>query len=190
MPTAEQVVRTYLAALKDPASLKDDDAIEHKQQQLADTDDPIERLKLQQELTTLERPSLEAVEDDFVVHAKSWADDIGIGSAAFAAEGVPTAVLRRAGFDVKGAGGSTRRTSGRRSSTRASSGKRVTTEEVIEAMPTGSFTVKRLREISGASPAVVRKAISAEQDAGRLTDLGPDPDHSGPGRAPTLYKKA
>lgn len=170
--------------MRDPESLRDDEAIAEKEQQLESSDDPIERLKLQEELRKLAKPSLEAVEDEFVVHAKSWADEAGISAKAFAAEGVPAAVLRRAGFSVSGAGRS------RRSSGRRSSGKRVTTEEVIAAIPSGSFTVKRLQEISGASAAVVRKAIGIEQEAGRLTELGTDPDHSGPGRAPTLYKKA
>lgn len=185
MATAEEVIRTYLSALRDPESLRDDDAISRKEEELQSSTDPIDRLRRQEELGKLTKPSLESVEDDFVVHAKAWADESGISAKAFAAEGVPTSVLRRAGFSVSGAASRPRRSSGRR----ASSGTRVTTEEVIAAMPSGSFTVKKLREISGASPAVVRKAITAEQDAGRLKDLGADPDHSGPGRAPTLYKK-
>ncbi|WP_370326389.1 hypothetical protein [Euzebya sp.] len=169
--------------------MKDDDAIESKQAELDAAEDVISRLQLQEELRKLSAPSLEAVEEDFVVHAKSWADESGISAEAFAAEGVPTAVLRRAGFQVGGGRGG-RRQRRSASGTRRSSGTRVTTEEVIESIPSTAFTVKQLREISGASPAVVRKAISAEQEAGRLSDLGPDPDHSGPGRAPTLYKRA
>lgn len=187
MATAEQLVRTYLTALRDPDSLKDEEAIQSKQAELDSADDAISRLKLQEELRQLSAPSLESIEEEFVVHAKSWADDSGISADAFAAEGVPTSVLRRAGFQVGARGRRTKRSSG---TSRRSSGTRVTTEEVIAAMPTTAFTVKQLREISGASPAVVRKAIGIEEEAGRLTDLGPDPDHSGPGRAPTLYKRA
>jgi hypothetical protein len=56
-------------------------------------------------------------------------------------------------------------------------------------MPKGAFTVKQLKEATGASSAVVRKAITQQLEAGKLTDAGPDPDHSGPGRSPTLYKR-
>lgn len=187
MATAEQVVRTYLSALRDPESLRDDDAIADKEQQLASTDDPIERLRLQEELAKLTKPSLEAVEDEFVVHAKAWAEETGISEKAFAAEGVPAQVLRRAGFAVAGGGRGGRRSSG--GARRQSSGTRVTTEQVVAAMPKTAFSVKQLREISGASPAVVRKAITQELEGGRLKDIGPDPDHSGPGRAATLYKR-
>jgi hypothetical protein len=190
--TAEQVVRTYLSALRDPDSLRDDDAVAKAEEQLASTDDPIERLRLHEELAKLTKPSLDTVEDDFVVHAKAWADEMGISDQAFAAEGVPADVLRKAGFAVSGGGGGR---GGRRSpgggARRQSSGKRVTTEQVVESMPKRTaFTVKQLKEASGASPAVVRKAVTQELEAGRLTDAGPDPEHSGPGRAPTLYKRS
>jgi hypothetical protein len=65
----------------------------------------------------------------------------------------------------------------------------VSADEVRSAIPTGSFTVKDLQERSGASAAVVRRIIQEEAVAGRLTVEGPDTDHSGPGRAPTVYKR-
>lgn len=188
MANAEKIVRTYLAALKDPSSLMDDDAVTAKQAELDAAEDVITRLRLHDELRSLASPSLETVEDDFVVHGKAWADQQGISAEAFVAEGVPAAVLRRAGFAVSGGTrGSGRKRAG---TTRRSSGTRVTTEEVIAAMPKQAFTVKQLRETSGASPAVVRKAITAEVEAGRLVDAGTDPDHSGPGRAPVLYRRS
>lgn len=183
MTTAEKIVRDYLTALRDPDSLKDEEAIQKKGEELADAKDVIERLKLQDEFRQLSAPSLEKAEDEFVVHAKAWADKNGVSGNAFAAEGVPVGVLRRAGFQI---GRSTKKS--KRS--RKTSGSRVTTGEVVAAIPSGTFTVKQLGEISGASPAVVRKAIAQEEKAGRLTSLGADPDHSGPGRAPTLYRKA
>lgn len=186
MATAEEVIRTYLSALRDPESLRDDGAISEKETELSEAGDPITRLRLHEELQKLTKPSLEAIEDEFVVHAKAWADESGISAKAFAAEGVPSAVLRRAGFTVSGGGsGRGRKAPGRR----APSGRRVTTEQVIESMPAGTFTVKGLQEISGASAAVVRKAIAAEREGGRVQEVGPDPDHSGPGRAPTLYRQ-
>lgn len=184
MADQESAVRSYLRALKDPASLRDDDAIDEVRKALEAEEDMVARVQLQQQLLDLESPSMESAEDAFVTHAKAWADEVGITAKAFAAEGVPTALLRRAGFAV-GRGSS--RGSGRRRS--SSSGKRVTTEEVIAAIPRGAFTVKDLREKSGASAAVVRNAIKAQVDEGALVEVGPDPDHSGPGRAATLYKK-
>lgn len=183
MATPVEAVRSYLTALRDPESLKDDAAIESKTSELEEADDVIARLKLQEELRDLMAPSLESAEDDFVVHAKAWADEAGISSDAFIAEGVPAAVLKRAGFASVRAGGKKARSTTRRSGTR------VTTEEVIAAIPNSAFTVKQLGNTSGASAAVVRKAINLEVDAGRVTELGSDPDHSGPGRAPTLYTK-
>jgi hypothetical protein len=65
----------------------------------------------------------------------------------------------------------------------------VSAEEVRAAIPTGAFTVKDLQERSGASAAVVRRIIQEEVDAGNLTAEGSDPSHSGPGRAPTVYRR-
>ncbi|CAN5379867.1 hypothetical protein BH23ACT9_BH23ACT9_33790 [soil metagenome] len=187
MASAEDIVRTYLSALKDPSSLRDADAVSAKESELDTTEDVIARLRLQDALRQLAAPSLKSIEDEFVVHGKAWADEQGVSAEAFAAEGVSTAVLRRAGFAISGrsTGGGRRKAAG----TRRSSGTRVTTEQVVDAMPKGAFTVKMLREASGASPAVVRKAITQEVEAGRLADAGTDPDHSGPGRSPTLYRR-
>lgn len=188
MADHEASIRNYLSALADPASLRDDQAIEAAEKALEEESDPIERLRLQQDLIRLREPSLESAEDAFVTHAKAWADEVGISGKALAAEGVPAAVLRRAGFSVSGGRGR-RSSSSSRKPASGGSGKRVTTEEVIESMPSGTFTVKMLQEISGASPGVVRKAIGQELEKGDLVEEGTDPDHSGPGRAPTLYRR-
>jgi hypothetical protein len=190
---AEQVVRTYLAALRNPDSLRDDDSITKVEQQLADADDPIERLHLHEQLAGLHTPSLGSIEEDFIAHAKAWADEAGITDKAFTAEGVDADVLRKAGFSVAGGGRRGGRRSGGSAKTpqrRQSSGKRVTTEQVVAAMPKKAFTVKQLQEASGASMAVVRKAIAQQIDAGTLSDAGKDTGYSGPGRSPTLYKRA
>lgn len=179
---------TYLAALKDPSALRDEGKVTKLQEDIAATTDPLKRLRLRQQLLDAESPSLSKFEDEFVTHAKTWADDNGISGAVFSAEGIPPGVLRRAGFAVRG-GGSGRRPSGAAGSRRRSSGRRVTTEQVLAAVPKSTFTAKQLQETSGASPAVVRKAIQAEIEAGRLARKGTDPDHKGPGRAPSLYAK-
>lgn len=181
---AEEAVRSYLVALKDPGALRDGDAIADLERRIDGSDDQLERVVLRQQLIEAKAPTIDRFEEDFVTHAKAWADEQGVSASAFAEEGVPAGVLRRAGFRVGG---------GRRSAKGARSGggqrSRVTADEVRGAIPKGSFTIKTLQERSGASPAVVRKVVQEELAAGSLNELGTDPDHSGPGRAPTLYKR-
>ena len=188
MTKAQQgAVRNYLISLRDPSALRDDDAIADLRSELDQTDDDVERLKLRQQLLELQNPPLDRYERAFVEHAKAWADDTGVTAAAFVAEGVPTAVLRRAGFRGVTNGGArrTRRTTARASTER----RRVSADEVRAAIPTGAFTVKDVQEASGASAAVVRRVIGEEVDGGNVTDQGPDPGHTGPGRAPTVYQR-
>jgi DNA-binding Lrp family transcriptional regulator len=52
------------------------------------------------------------------------------------------------------------------------------------------FTLARLADrAGGGSPATVKKAVDELVEAGVVVRIGPDPDHSGPGRAPTLYEQ-
>ena len=187
---AETAVRDYLRALKDPASLRDEDTINDLTKRLEQSDDALERLRLRQQLLDAEAPNVERLEEGFVTHARAWADAIPISVNAFQAEGVPQDVLRRAGFTVAGA----RRGRGARSTAPAGAPRarrsRVTVDEVRAAIPDGTFTIKTLQEASGASPAVVRKVVAEEESAGRLRSEGTDPDHRGPGRAPVLYRRS
>ena len=185
--TAELAVRNYLTALRDPSSLRDTQTISQLQQQLESSGDDLERLRIRQQLLEMDSPSVQRYEDEFVTHARAWADDNGVSAEAFVGEGVPGSVLRRAGFSVGRGGGGTRRGSRRSSGTRRRS--RVTVAEVRAAIPRGQFTIKDLQEASGASPAVVRKVVQEELEAGRLSDEGTSKKHSGPGRAPTVYKR-
>lgn len=184
----QEAVRNYLTSLRDPLVLRDDDAIAELRTRIDQTDDDVARLKLRQQLLDLQHPPREQYEAAFVEHAKAWADDTGVTANAFIAEGVPAEVLRRAGFRGVTNGGTrrTRRTTARDTTPR----RRVSAAEVRAAIPTGTFTVKDVQQVSGASAAVVRRVISGEVDAGNVTDQGPDPDHSGPGRAPTIYQSA
>jgi hypothetical protein len=178
---AAQAVTNYLLALKDPRDLRDDELIANLKDKLTSAPDPIARLELRQQLAVAETPSMDGVEAAFVTHAKSWADKAGISAAAFVAEGVDPSVLRRAGFTIKGRD--------KTGSPRRRPGKRVTSDSVRAAIPKGIFTTKSLQESSGASAGVVRKVITEEVQAGNVTEIGPDPDHSGPGRAPVMYKR-
>jgi hypothetical protein len=175
--SAESAVRTYLTALQDPSSLRDESSVAALQAKLEKSSDHLERLRLRQELLDLESPSIGRYEEDFITHAKAWADENGITTKAFEAEGVPGGVLRKAGLSAARAGRRGRRRS------------RVTVDQVRAAIPRGTFTIKALQDISGASPAVVRKVVADEVAAGRVKEQGSDPDHVGPGRSPVLYKK-
>ncbi len=184
--TQESSVRNYLLSIRNPGALRDANGIATLQSKLEESTDELERLQLRQKLLDAESPSLEQYEDAFVEHAKQWADRTGISADAFLAEGVPAAVLRRAGF--RGVSGGRRRGTARSAGTRTASRSRVSSDEVRAAIPKGKFTVKDLQERSGASAAVVRRIIQEEVEAGNVTDEGADPDHSGPGRAPNVYR--
>ena len=188
--TQESAVRNYLLSIRNPGALRDENAIASLNAKLEESTDELERLQLRQQLLDSETPSLEGYEDAFVEHARAWAERTGISADAFLAEGVQPAVLRRAGFRGV-SGGGRRRSSSSRSGppARTSTRTRVSADEVRAAIPTGTFTVKDLQERSGASAAVVRRIIAEEVTAGTVTDQGADPDHSGPGRAPTVYKR-
>jgi hypothetical protein len=180
---AESAVRDYLVALRNPSALRDESAIKKLRTQLNNSKDELERLRLRQQILDLERPSAERFEEAFVKHAKRWAGKHGISAKAFTAEGVPATVLRKAGFTVG-------RGRGRRGSApRRRPRKRVTVAEVRSAIPRGSFTIKQLQEKTGASPGVVRKVLAEQESAGKVSKLGADPDHKGPGRSPILYRK-
>lgn len=187
--TQESAVRNYLLSIRNPSALRDEDAIASLSAKLEESTDELERLQLRQQLLDSETPSLEHYEDAFVEHARAWAERTGISAEAFLAEGVQPAVLRRAGFRGVSGGGRRRSSSRSAPSTRTSTRTRVSADEVRAAIPTGTFTVKDLQERSGASAAVVRRIIAEEVEAGTVTDQGADPDHSGPGRAPTVYKR-
>lgn len=180
--SSEAAVRDYLVALKDPAAMRDDNLINELQQRLDATDDHLERVRLRQQIQDAERPSIERFEEEFVQHAKAWADEHGVGPSAFADEGVPDTVLRKAGL-ARGRGRATRRRS-------ASRAPRVSAKDVRAAIPRGAFTIKSLQERTGGSIATVRNVVKEAEQEGLIQPQGTDPDHQGPGRAPTLYKRA
>ena len=185
MATASQesAVRNYLVSLKDPSALRDSERIEGVRQRLDSSQDELERLQLRQELLEAEQPPLERYEEEFVTHAKAWADDRGISEKAFAAEGVPAAVLRKAGFrNVRGGR--------RRVAATTSTRRRTSPDEIRKAIPRGTFTIKELQDRSGASSAVVRRVVQEELEGGGLQEVGTDPDHQGPGRAPVIYQRS
>lgn len=97
---AEDAVRNYLTALKDPHSLRDEQHIARLEKELGESTDRIKRVMLRQQLLDAHDPPTGSYEEAFATHAKAWAEANGISAAAFRAEGVPSSVLRRAGFSV------------------------------------------------------------------------------------------
>lgn len=180
---AESAVRNYLTALKNPGALRDDERIAKLQQRLDETSDEVERLHLRQQLREAQTPPVERYENEFITHAQAWAEEQGLTPDVFAEEGVSDDVLRRAGF---------RRGRERRArTTRRPRGRtRVSADEVRAAIQSrDSFTIKSLEQQTGASVGMIRNVVNEEEEAGRVVREGTDPDHVGPGRAPTLYRR-
>lgn len=171
--------------LKDPTALRDDNLVAELRQRLEAINDRLERVQLRQRLRDAENPSTERFEDEFVTHAKDWAEAHGVGASAFAEEGVPDAVLRKAGLlrgRGRGRGRSARKSGGTRSP-------RVRASDVKAAIPRGTFTTKQLQERTGGSDATVRNVVKEAEQEGLIEPQGSDPDHVGRDRPPALYKR-
>lgn len=190
---AESAVRRYLAWLEDPSSAVDHDAVARADAAFAAASDPIDRLHAAAARERARAADASAIASAFVRSARSYAEAEGIPVEAFRALGVPDLVLAEAGFAVPSsrgrrgpaAGGTRpRRTGG----TRAASIPVPQIKAVAEQMPK-QFTLAQLAEAAGGgSPVTVRKAVDELISEGRAAKLGPDANHSGPGRAPTIYE--
>ncbi|WCO68745.1 hypothetical protein PO878_08400 [Iamia majanohamensis] len=185
----EDAVRRYLQWLEDPASLVDDDAVARAEAAVAGAADPLARLHALADLEHAREADADAVTEDFVAHAKGYADAESIPVAALQASGVPDDVLRRAGFEV---GGRRRRSAGgSRRSGGASRAPKVSIEELKAAtlrLPKQFTLADVASEAGGGSPQTVRKAVDEMIADGKARNLGPKQDHHGRGRAPTLYE--
>lgn len=193
--SAEQAVRRYLAWIEDPDSAVDQDALEAAEAAFASATDPIAKLHAAAAREKAASADVSAIEHDFVVHAKAYADAEQIPASAFEALGVGVDVLKQAGFAVASP------TRGRRPSTssspapiRSSGAPRapqvsVSAIKAAAAQMPKQFTLAQLADkAGGGSPVTVRKAVDELIAEGRAAKLGPAPDHQGPGRAPTLYE--
>ena len=178
-----KALSAYMRAVADPTSLIDQDKIESMRAQLANTTDPVNRLVLRNQIRAAEVPDLTALAEPFVQHARAWAQEVGAEAEDFASEGVPTGVLRQAGFNVAAEGPRRRR---RSNGTRT----RVSSPQIVSAIPKGTFTIRSLVESTGASVGAVRAALQGQVAAGAVTEIGPDDSFSGPGRRPVLYRRA
>ena len=190
-PTSpEDAVRRYLAWVDDPSSAVDQGAVDKADAAFAAAVDPIDKLLAAAERERARTADAESLTSRFVAHAKAYADGQGIPVEAFRVLGVADEVLGRAGFEVpvgrgRGPAGPSRR---------VPSGPRapqipVTQLKAVAVQMPKRFTLAQLADkAGGGSPATVRKAVEELVSEGRAANLGPDPEHKGPGRAPTLYE--
>jgi len=191
--TPESAVRRYLAWVDDPASAVDEDAVERAEAAFAAASDPLDRLHAAAARERARAADVESISADFVTHARSYADAEGIPVEAFRTLGVSDDVLSEAGFAVPSSRG--RRgpvTPGRKSASRSTSrAPQIPVSQiksVTDQMPK-QFTLAQLADkAGGGSPATVRKAVDELIAEGRAAKLGPAADHTGPGRAPTMYE--
>ena len=187
---AEAAVRRYLAYLDDPSSAVDQDAVSAAAAAFEAATDPIERLHAAAALERARSADADEIEDAFVRHAKDYRDESDLPVAAFEAVGVPSDVLVRAGLVERSRSG--RRASAPRRSSGAPRAPQVPVSQIkaaVSQLPK-RFTLAQLAErAGGGSPATVRKAVEELIIEGRVTSLGPVPDHRGPGRAPTQYEQ-
>lgn len=190
---AESAVRRYLAWLDDPTSAVDHDAVARADAAFAAASDPIDRLHAAAARERARAADASAITAAFVRSARGYAEAEGIPVEAFRALGVPNDVLAEAGFAVPAsrgrrgpAAGGAR--PGRPAGTRAPQISVAQIKGVAEQMPK-QFTLAQLAEAAGGgSPVTVRKAVDELIAEGRAAKLGPDANHSGPGRAPTIYE--
>lgn len=188
--TPEDAVRRYLEWLEDPSSVVDEEAVSRAEAAVASARDPLARLHAMADLEHARQVDGGSLEEDFVTHARAYAEAESIPVAAFQAVGVPDDVLRRAGLPV---GGRRRSSSSGRRASGVRRAPQVSIEEVKAAalrLPKQFTLADVAREAGGGSPQTVRKAVDDLISEGKARRIGPKPDHHGRGRAPTLYELA
>lgn len=190
--TPESAVRRYLAWIDDPTSAIDEAAVERAEAAFAAAWDPIDRLHAAAARERAKAADVESISADFVAHARTYAEAEGIPVAAFRTLGASDDLLAEAGFAVPSSRG--RRgpvTPGRKVPTRSTPRPQIPVSQiktVADQMPK-QFTLAQLADkAGGGSPVTVRKAVDELITEGRAAKLGPDADHTGPGRAPTIYE--
>lgn len=192
--TPESAVRRYLAWIDDPASVVDEGAVERAEAAFAAASDPIDRLHAAAAREKARVADVDSIAREFVAHARSYAEGEGIPVEAFRSLGVGDDVLAEAGFAVPSSRGRRGPAAGARRATRPGGAPRAPQisvaqiKGVADQMPK-QFTLAQLADkAGGGSPVTVRKAVDELIAEGRAAKLGPDANHTGPGRAPTIYE--
>jgi hypothetical protein len=183
--TPESAVRQYLQWVQDPGSAVDQDAVARAEAAVAAASDPLAKLHALADLDHARQADGERITEDFIAHAKAYADAESIPVAAFQQLGVPSDVLARAGFSV-----------GRGTGRRGPASTRQRAPQVpIDQLKAAALSLPKQFTLSdvtdkagGGSPATVRKAVEELVHEGKAARIGPKPNHSGRGRAPIVYE--
>ena len=181
-------VRSYLAALRDPNSLIDQDEIAKLERWSEAAIDPIDKLKALSRLERARVADISTLERAFVRDARSWAKREGIEVEAFRALGVPDAILSEAGLTARPKSPYSRRNSGEADGKTRSIRAHTIQQQIMKFLV--PFSLSDVASVAGGSPMTVRKAVDELLQSGRVRRMGPDPEHKGRGRAPILYQVA
>ncbi|CAN5695045.1 hypothetical protein BH10ACT1_BH10ACT1_35910 [soil metagenome] len=188
----ESAVRRYLAWVDDPTSAVDQDAVAKAEAAFASASDPIDKLHAAAARERAKAADIDSITTNFVAQARSYAEAEGIPVEAFRSLGVSDDVLAEAGFAVPSSRGRRGPAAGARkaspSTPRAPQIPVSQIKAVADQMPK-QFTLAQLADkAGGGSPVTVRKAVDELIAEGRAAKIGPDANHTGPGRAPTIYE--
>ncbi|QXC63058.1 hypothetical protein KSP35_09905 [Aquihabitans sp. G128] len=191
--TPEAAVRRYLAWIDDPTSAVDQDAVTKAEEAFASASDPIDKLHAAAARERAKAADIDSITTQFVAQARSYAEEEGIPVEAFRSLGVSDDVLAEAGFAVPSSRGRRGPAAGGRKASSPSTPRAPQIpvsqiKAVADQMPK-QFTLAQLADkAGGGSPVTVRKAVDELIAEGRAAKLGPDANHTGPGRAPTIYE--
>lgn len=184
----EDSIREYLSSLgKAPKPIVDKEAVKSLKAEIRGTTDPIAKLKLMALLDEAEQgdlPDFSGAKAVFIAEAKAWAEAERIKPEFIAALGVPNDVMKEAGFEF------TPPAPPRKSA--SSRAPRLDEDDVLAALQ-GLGTAVEFK-LSDAADAIDRNAATARNyvnrliEAGKIKEVGDDPNHGGRGRAPKLYK--
>ena len=185
---AEQAVRRYLEFLADPAVAVDGARVAQLETALASSNDVIAKLKLHGELERARQGDVAELRSAFARHARAWAQRHDVSVEAFRALGVSDIALAESGFDL---GRSIRAKStpvARAGRAQRSSNVSATTIREAILGRAGTFTLASVMAEAGGSPGTIRKVVDELEADGRVRNEGADPQHSGRGRSPHLFR--
>lgn len=182
---ADKAVREAILLYTDPHALKDDKKIRRLESEIEQETEPVKRVKKRAQLEKENHIDDKDIERRFVKYAKRWTKHYNVSVDSLRTEGgIPPRLLKRAGLSVRGAGPD------KRTSYTGKGTKRVTQADVVKWLnkaTTGSyFTLHDLQQHTGCSAGTARSALGALGD--RIVSEGPDPNHTGPGRAPNVFR--
>lgn len=187
---AEDAVRRYLEFLADPSSAVDGRRVAELERQLADSTDVIAKLKLYGDLDRARQGDVAELRSAFARHARAWAQRNDVGVEAFRALGVSDIALAESGFDLGRSTASRSKAAPSVKPARAPRSSNVSASTIRSAIlaRSGTFTLARIMSDAGGSPGTIRKVVDELEATGKVRNEGADPDHSGRGRAPHLFR--